>query len=98
MHTVPSLLSTQEVMLFSTRAGSAANRDITLEPNPYAWSKVATMIYVDSPAGTGLSYSSSNQPTDDEQTTDDLVDFITQLLLDVFPHLLGNDLYIAGER
>ncbi len=31
--------------------------DVTLSRNPYAWSRVAHVLYVDSPAGTGMSYS-----------------------------------------
>jgi carboxypeptidase C (cathepsin A) len=63
------------------------------------------MIYVDSPVGSGLSYADVGAAggddgavhMDDEKTTDDLLEFIVTLVLEEFPHLRSNPLYIAGE-
>eukprot|EP00798_Chlamydomonas_sp_ICE-L_P013840 gene13840-19761_t len=67
--------------------------------NPFSWSKAATMIYVDSPAGVGMSYSSDPERdyvTNNMITIEDLYSFLQQVL-DEFPSLRDNDLYIAGE-
>eukprot|EP00955_Chlamydomonas_euryale_P080103 363378-Chlamydomonas_euryale.AAC.14 len=80
-------------------ACSEDGRDIILQKNPYSWSKSATVIYVDSPAGTGLSYSENpdtDYRTDDDMTTDDLLTFL-QKLMATMPELSKQDFYIAGE-
>jgi hypothetical protein len=54
-------------------------RQVLLDPNPYSWTKVATVIYVDSPAGSGMSYSGRpdvDYHTNDEYTIADLVLFL----------------------
>ena len=55
------------------------------------------MIYVDSPAGAGLSFSetSGDYHTDDGRTVDDLVTFL-QGLMEIMPELSRQDFYIAG--
>ena len=55
------------------------------------------MIYVDSPAGAGLSFSetSGDYNTDDGRTVDDLVTFL-QGLMEIMPELSRQDFYIAG--
>mmetsp|Transcript_26433 Transcript_26433/g.57660 ORF Transcript_26433/g.57660 Transcript_26433/m.57660 type:complete len:507 (+) Transcript_26433:49-1569(+) len=71
---------------------------ITLTENPYAWSKVATMIYVDSPVGAGLSFSKTptDYKTNDARTIEDLYIFIKKFF-DLFPEYKANNFYIAGE-
>jgi cathepsin A (carboxypeptidase C) len=40
----------------------------TLDKNPHAWNRNASIVYIESPAGVGFSYSSDgNFTTDDDQ-------------------------------
>jgi len=70
------------------------DKDLNISLNPYAWNKVANMIFVEQPAGVGFSYPS--QATNDIITADDtyiaLVAFFAE-----HPELKGRDFYIAGE-
>jgi len=55
------------------------------------------MIYVDSPAGAGLSFSETTDDynTNDTQTIEDLYVFLQNLMV-IMPDLAHHDLYIAG--
>ncbi|XP_061351197.1 serine carboxypeptidase-like 20 [Gastrolobium bilobum] len=70
----------------------------TLHTNPYSWSKVSNIIYLDSPAGVGLSYSknSSKYVTGDLQTASDNHAFLLKWFQQ-FPEFLANPFYISGE-
>ncbi|KAK9804123.1 hypothetical protein WJX73_001313 [Symbiochloris irregularis] len=82
----------------SPATGSLLYNNITLTTNPYSWSKVANMLYIDSPAGVGLSYSTNpaDYTTDDYQTTQDAYQAILQWF-EKYPYFLSHDFYITGE-
>ncbi|BBH06828.1 serine carboxypeptidase-like 20 [Prunus dulcis] len=69
-----------------------------LHLNPYSWSKVSNIIYLDSPAGVGFSYSQdeSKYQTGDLQTASDTHAFLLKWF-EQFPEFLSNPFYIAGE-
>jgi len=70
-----------------------------LVKNEYSWNKEANVIYLETPAGVGYSYSADAayyQGVDDKMTAMDNMVFL-QRWLQKFPQYKGRDLYIAGE-
>ncbi|KAK4480188.1 hypothetical protein RD792_013250 [Penstemon davidsonii] len=71
-----------------------------LHLNPYSWSKVevANIIYLDSPAGVGFSYSpnTSSYVTGDIQTAADTHHFLLKWF-EQYPEFRANPFYITGE-
>lgn len=71
---------------------------VTLSRNKYAWNNVANVLFLESPAGVGFSYSntSSDYTTDDVQTAKDSYTFLINWL-ERFPEYKSRDFYITGE-
>ncbi|KAF1884030.1 hypothetical protein Lal_00012990 [Lupinus albus] len=69
-----------------------------LHLNPYSWSKVSNIIYLDSPAGVGFSYSKnkSDYNTGDLKTSIDSHTFLLEWFK-LYPEFLANPLFLAGE-
>lgn len=71
----------------------------TLYLNPYAWNKMANILFLESPAGVGFSYtntSSDLQTSGDKRTAEDAYVFLINWL-ERFPQYKYRDFYIAGE-
>jgi serine carboxypeptidase-like clade 2 len=70
----------------------------TLFLNEYAWSNVANVIFLESPAGVGFSYSnrSSDYYVGDTRTAEDAYIFLVNWL-ERFPQYKTRDFYITGE-
>ncbi|XP_049930985.1 cathepsin A-like [Epinephelus moara] len=69
----------------------------TLYENNFSWNKIANVLYLESPAGVGYSYSDDQKyATDDDQVADDnykaLQSFFTK-----FPNFTQNEFFIFGE-
>ncbi|KAI4318750.1 hypothetical protein MLD38_032420 [Melastoma candidum] len=66
--------------------------------NPYSWTKVSSMIFVDAPVGTGFSYSTTQQGYDSSATKEsmDLYEFMRKWL-QTHPKFSTNPLYISGD-
>lgn len=65
--------------------------------NPWSWNKFANVLFIESPAGVGYSYSTDGNITteDDEVSLNNynaLLDFLTK-----FPEYQGREFYITGE-
>jgi len=74
------------------------NSDLTLSLNPYAWNKVANMVFMESPCGVGYSYSDvdSDYVAGDKSTALTNYMFIQQFL-DRFPEYSSNEVYLSSE-
>ncbi|PIN18370.1 Serine carboxypeptidases (lysosomal cathepsin A) [Handroanthus impetiginosus] len=66
--------------------------------NPYSWTKVASIIFIDAPIGTGFSYSNTSEGYlgSDTISTNDNYLFLRKWLLK-HPTFLKNRLYVAGD-
>ncbi|XP_050208294.1 serine carboxypeptidase 1-like [Mercurialis annua] len=69
-----------------------------LHLNPYSWSKVSNIIYLDSPCGVGLSYSNdtSKYTNSDFGTAADSHTFLLKWF-ELYPEFVSNPFYISGE-
>ncbi|GLT70108.1 hypothetical protein SLA2020_422060 [Shorea laevis] len=71
----------------------------TLSLNPYAWNKEANLLFLDSPAGVGFSYSNTSAglyTVGDKRTGGEAYTFLIKWL-ERFPQYKHRPFYIAGE-
>ncbi|KAJ3671814.1 hypothetical protein LUZ60_007893 [Juncus effusus] len=83
---------------FSENGPFRPSRQVLVK-NEYSWNKEANMLYLETPAGVGFSYSTNSsyyEGVDDKMTARDNVVFL-QRWLEKFPQYKNRDLYIAGE-
>lgn len=75
------------------------NQTVGVESEFWAWNKIANMIFLDSPAGVGYSYSDtpSDYFTNNNKTAADSTAFLQIFFTQVFPELANNTFWIAGE-
>ncbi|XP_071910642.1 serine carboxypeptidase-like 18 [Coffea arabica] len=66
--------------------------------NPYSWTKIASIIFLDAPVGTGFTYATTSEGyhSSDIQTVGDIYTFLQKWLLK-HPNFIKNRLYIAGD-
>jgi carboxypeptidase C (cathepsin A) len=72
--------------------------DGEIQMNPYAWNKIANMVFLEQPIGVGFSYSDIEDDYrigDDQAAKDNLATILG--LIQKFPHFAKNDLYITSE-
>lgn len=71
----------------------------TLSLNPYAWNNVANVLFLESPAGVGFSYSNTTsdyKTSGDKKTKVDTYTFLVNWL-ERFPQYKTSDFFITGE-
>ncbi|GLT93914.1 hypothetical protein SLE2022_116840 [Rubroshorea leprosula] len=66
--------------------------------NPYSWTKVASIIFVDSPVGTGYSYSRKPlaSPSGDFKQVHQLHQFLRKWIID-HPEFISSPVYVGGD-
>ncbi|XP_034251836.1 venom serine carboxypeptidase-like [Thrips palmi] len=69
-----------------------------LKHRRHSWTRAASMLYIDSPAGTGFSFASTPDglATSSEEAGRDLLAALRQFYT-LFPQLKNNEFFIAGE-
>ncbi|XP_043721747.1 serine carboxypeptidase-like 45 [Telopea speciosissima] len=83
---------------FSEHGPFRPSGDILIR-NEYSWNREANMLYIESPAGVGFSYSTNAsyyKMVDDEMTAKDNLMFLKRWFLK-FPEYKNRDLFITGE-
>lgn len=82
---------------FFTEQGPFRVNGSQLTVNPYAWNKVANIIFLESPAGVGYSYSDDQVyiHNDDKTSANNLL--AIKSWFDKFPQYKDNDFYLSGE-
>lgn len=72
--------------------------DGNIQPNTYAWNKIANMVFLEQPVGVGFSYSENSHDYrigDDQAAQDNLATILA--FFDKFPHFNHTALYITSE-
>nr|XP_054920687.1 lysosomal protective protein-like [Dermacentor andersoni] len=70
---------------------------VKLTINPFSWNKIANVIFLEAPAGTGYSYDPTGSiSTDDNKATEDNYQAI-QDFFSKFPQFRKNEFYVTGE-
>ncbi|KAK9877392.1 hypothetical protein WA026_017788 [Henosepilachna vigintioctopunctata] len=68
-----------------------------LKPRPYSWTQTHSVIYIDSPVGTGFSFTDEGGYAQNEtQVGQDLYNALEQFFL-MFPKLQKNHFFVTGE-
>lgn len=69
----------------------------TLSLNPWSWNKKANVIFLESPAGVGFSYSRSLINVNSDDTTAKQNHLALKSFMNKFPQYKNNSLYLTGE-
>ncbi|KAF7126757.1 hypothetical protein RHSIM_Rhsim11G0150900 [Rhododendron simsii] len=66
--------------------------------NPFSWTKVTSIIFLDAPVGSGFSYADNAESyvVDDLLSATDTYNFLLKWLMD-HPIFLSNELYVGGD-
>ena len=83
--------------------GGASEIHAPLGPNPYAWSKISRMLFIEQPVGVGFSSSTTTnnssshpEPQTEDEVARDFVGFLRNFY-NVFPETQPRRLILTGE-
>lgn len=91
--------SSELAILFENGPWTVAPGAQSLVANPYSWNLNATVLYVDSPVGTGFSYlvNPDGYVTNEKEMADDLYTLLQNVFIN-FPYLnQGQNFFVFGE-
>ena len=81
--------------LFGENGPLSVNSDLSLNVNPYSWTSNATVVWVDSPVGTGFSHGVGLDHNEDAVAAD-LTEFVQGFMVR-YPQYASLDFYVYGE-
>jgi len=84
---------------FGENGPMQVDRNLKLTLDPFSWNGVANVVWLESPAGVGFSYSNNtaDYTTGDKKTAEDSWAFLQSFLYIYFPQYVSNEFYITGE-
>lgn len=84
--------------LLRTNGPIQINSEGKVVRNPFSWNKKANIVYMDTPIGTGLSYTNSdkNLKLDDDTSLENNF-YAVKKFFEKFPHLENRKLFLVGE-
>ncbi|CAH1427313.1 unnamed protein product [Lactuca virosa] len=87
-----------EIGPFTINYANSTLEKTMLQINPHSWTKAASIIFLDQPAGTGFSYAKTLEAyiTNDTSSTMHTYQFLRKWLVD-HPKFLKNPLYIGAD-
>jgi len=85
--------------LFVENGPQMIQADGSFKSNPWTWTSNATMIYIDSPVGSGYSYvtNSDGYASNEKTIGEELYTALYAFFFKLYPQYAKNDFYIFGE-
>ena len=80
-----------------TFTGADANQLPTLTLNPNAWTTVASVLFIEQPAGVGFSYALNGSTTSDDYVQSQNTYGFMLSFFKAYPEFAKNDFYVTGE-
>ncbi len=89
--------SSELALLFENGAWTV-DANLTLVPNPFSWNKIANVLYIDSPAGTGYSYVTNpdGYVTNEREVADNIYT-VLQAFFSMHPEYAPNAFFVFCE-